>query len=363
MTRTVSVNLSQALDRSYNIRIEPGILGRIPAIIRQMLRAPAVFIITDTTVARLYGRRLLKSFMESGANAVMIDFPPGEASKRAEVVFSLHTQLLHHGIRRDSLIVALGGGVVGDVAGFVAATVLRGVKCVQVPTTVLAQVDSSVGGKVGIDHPLGKNLIGAFHQPVAVFIDPAVLRTLPDAEFRSGLAEMVKIAAALDRDFFRLIERAAGKIRKTDVRLLTGLIEKAVALKAAVVQKDEFELDLRTTLNLGHTIGHAIEAASGFKAGHGAAVSMGLVAEARIAVDMGLLPKRDFVRLVTVLRKLRLPVAMPRLRATEKFLAALSADKKGVGTGTKFVLLKAIGHSVVGVDVPTPFILEIVQLS
>jgi len=363
MKRTVAVRLKESVNRSYRITIETGLLDRIPALIHHTWRPSLVFVITDTTVARLYGRRLMKSFALAGTNAVMLDFAPGEASKRAEIVFSLHTQLLLHGIRRDSLVLALGGGVVGDVAGFVAATVLRGVACIQVPTTLLAQVDSSVGGKVGIDHPLGKNLIGAFHQPAAVYIDPAVLASLPEVEFRNGLAEVVKIAAALDSEFFATLERNAGRIRKSNVRMLTELIEKSVGLKAVVVQKDEFESGLRKTLNLGHTIGHAIEAATRFTTAHGGAVSMGLVAESRIALEMGLLSERDFARLVAVLRKLRLPIRVPRVKDKSKFLAALSADKKGIAGGTKFVLLKAIGHSVIGVDVPTPFLEKVVSLS
>lgn len=362
MNRTVRVKLKESVDRSYTVTIEAGILDTIPARVPRAWLSAGVYIITDTTVARLYGRRLMKSFSASGVSSVMLDFPPGETSKRAEIVFSLHTQLILHGIKRGSLIVALGGGVVGDVAGFVAATVLRGVRCIQVPTTLLAQVDSSVGGKVGIDHPLGKNLIGTFHQPAAVYVDPLVLQTLPAPEFRNGLAEVVKIAAALDRKFFVNIERNADKIRKSNVRTLTGLIQKSVELKAAVVQKDEFESGLRKALNLGHTIGHAIESATRFGAKHGAAVAMGLVAESRIAVEMGLLLNQDYVRLVAVLRSLRLPITIPRVKDKAKFFSALRADKKGGAGGTEFVLLKAIGHSVVGVVVPTPFIEEAVPL-
>ena len=287
-----------------------------------------------------------------------MDFPAGERSKTANTIFQLHTQLLAHGIRRDSLIVALGGGVVGDVAGFVAATVLRGVRYVQVPTTLLAQIDSSIGGKVGVDHPYGKNLIGAFHQPTAVYTDPRVLRTLKAAEFRNGLAELVKIAAALDRTLFREIERHARKITKSNAALLRNLIAHAVGLKAAVVHKDELDTGLRRTLNLGHTLGHAIETASKYRIPHGAAVSMGMALESRIAVSMGLLPSREYERLVGLLAALKLPTKLPRNLRRQRILAATELDKKAVHGKTQFVLLRGIGHSVLGVEVPTPFLLE-----
>jgi 3-dehydroquinate synthase len=252
--------------------------------------------------------------------------------------------------------VALGGGVVGDVAGYVASTVLRGIKYIQVPTTLLAQVDSSVGGKVGIDHPLGKNLVGAFHQPSAVYIDPLVLQTLPEREYRAGLAEVVKIAAALDVSFFRFLEKNAAQIRKRNARTLSRLIERSVRLKAAVVEKDEFETGLRKTLNLGHTIAHGLESARGYTLRHGEAVAIGLNAEAKIAVEMGVLSRHEQKRLLQLMKVLKLRTSFPRLRNKAKFFNALAVDKKGVGESARFVLLKRIGCCVIGVDVPTPFI-------
>jgi len=362
MKRIIHVRLGEDRDRSYRITVEPGGFDRIPGWIVRQYGRRRIFVITDATVARLYGRQMLRVFARGDADAFMLDVPPGEPSKSAAMVYALQSQLLMHGIHRESLVIALGGGVVGDLAGFVAATVLRGVPCIQVPTTLLAQVDSSVGGKVGIDHPLGKNLIGAFHQPAAVFIDPLLLRTLPDKEFRNGLAEMVKIAAALDRRLFADIERNAKRLRRTGTRVLSDLIARCVVLKAAVVRHDEFESGLRKTLNLGHTIGHAVEAASGYSIKHGAAVAMGIVAEARIARTIGLLPEREFQRLVRVIDALRLPARIPRLREPSRFYPALDVDKKGTGSGAKFVLLKSIGHSVIGVPVPAHFIKEVVPL-
>ncbi len=356
MKKIVTVTFGREGDRGYRIVIESGILGRLPHLVRESWHGRRVFIITDTNVECLYGRSLLRRFFESGSDAALLSFDAGEQAKQSRTVQSLYTHLLSLGIRRDSLIVALGGGVVGDVAGFVAATILRGVPYVQVPTTLLAQVDSSVGGKVGINHPLGKNLIGAFQQPAAVWIDPAVLKTLPRAEYRNGLAEVVKIAAALDRKFFGFLTRHARTVAAGDQRLLPRVIARAVELKAAVVARDEREAGVRKTLNVGHTIGHAIEAATGYAIKHGEAVSLGMAAESAIAAHMGLLKRRDFQRLVALQRALRLPVRFPSVKNRGRFRSALALDKKGDGQGTRFVLLTGIGKVMIGVDVPSVFI-------
>jgi 3-dehydroquinate synthase len=358
MISLLRVTIPERGSRSYTVRIQCGLFESLSTTFQEHWKGKELFIIADSTVAALYGRSLLRALWSSGVSAWLLDFPPGERSKTANTIYNLHTQLLAHGVQRDSLIVALGGGVVGDVAGFVAATVLRGVEYVHVPTTLLAQVDSSIGGKVGVDHPYGKNLIGAFHQPAAVFTDPCVLRTLNAADFRNGLAEIVKIAAALDKAFFRDIERHARKITKNNSGVLRTLIAHAVGLKASVVRKDERDMGLRRTLNLGHTLGHACEAASGYRLPHGAAVAMGLAGEAHIAVIMGLLAQRDFRRLVNLLAALKLPTKIPRALSRPRILAALELDKKVLEGRPRFVLLKGIGHSVLGVEVPTPFILE-----
>jgi 3-dehydroquinate synthase len=339
--------------------IMPGLFGDLAAPRTHQWKGKDVFVITDSHVRTLYGQQLMRSLAAQDARAWMLHVPAGEHSKNARVAFALQTHLLEKGIRRDSIIVALGGGVVGDLAGYVAATILRGVKYIQVPTTLVAQVDSSVGGKVGIDHPLGKNLIGAFYQPAAVYIDPEVLATLPVEEFRNGLAEVVKIAVALDAKLFDKIESQARRITQQNVPLLTDLIVQAVRLKADVVMADAFDSGVRKMLNLGHTIGHALEAASNFKIKHGAAVAIGLAAESGIAVRMSLLDRRDGDRLIKVLRALRLPTKMPRISSKAKFMSALSIDKKSEGNSAKFVLLKAIGQTSIGVDVPARFIEEL----
>jgi 3-dehydroquinate synthase len=351
-SRSIYVRVGSDVPRGYRVTMMTGLFPRLTDEIRRSWLQAKVFILTDSNVKRIYGNKLLGDLLVSGIDAWLIDFPAGEGSKNADLINMLYTQLLENGVRRDSLIIALGGGVVGDVAGYVAATVLRGIKYLQVPTTLLAQVDSSVGGKVGIDHPLGKNLIGAFHQPSAVYVDPLVLQTLPEREYVAGLAEVVKIAAALDVAFFRFLERNVAQIRKRNPKTLSSLIERSIRLKAAVVEKDEFETGLRKVLNLGHTIGHAVEAATNYRLRHGEAVAIGLAAEWRIARDMGLLSTKKFARLLHLMNALGLFLSLPRKLDREKFFLVLSADKKSVGDSNKFVLLKNIGRTCIGVDVP-----------
>ncbi len=357
----IPVRLRRTCDHSYQITVSDGILQRLPGILARRWAGRKFFIITDYHVGKLYGRDLLGGLSAAGLDARMLEFRQGEESKNAGTAFLLQTQLLRGGVKRDSLVIALGGGVTGDLAGYVAATVLRGISFVQVPTTLLAQVDSSVGGKVGIDHPVGKNLIGAFHQPQAVFIDPTVLATLRDEEFRNGLAEIAKIALALDAPFFRRIERIASRLQKKDVRQLSWLIVRAVGLKAAVVEKDEFESGLRKVLNLGHTIGHAVEASSGYAVKHGAAVAIGMTAESGFAVRLGLMSERDRSRLLKMLQALSLPTSLPHIHKPEQFFAALAADKKSRAGGLQFVLPSAIGTSALDVTVPGEFIVELLR--
>ncbi len=360
-TLTIPVRLRHSRDRSYEIHVSAGILARLPGIVARQWPGRKFFVITDSRVGKLYGRDFQRGLEATGVDSSLWVFKQGEQSKNAGTAYHLQTQLLRGGIKRDSLIIALGGGVVGDLAGYVAATVLRGVGFIQVPTTLLAQVDSSVGGKVGIDHPVGKNLIGAFHQPLAVYIDPTVLGTLPEEEFRNGLAEIAKIAAGLDAPYFRRIERIARRLKKKDVPQLSWLIARAVGLKAAVVEKDEFESGLRKVLNLGHTIGHAVEASSGYEIKHGAAVAIGIAAEAELAVRLGLMPERDRVRLVRALQALKLPTSLPRIHRTAQFLEALAADKKSRADGLRFVLPSAIGCSAMDVNVPPEYVMDLVR--
>ena len=361
MTR-IRVRLDAPRDRSYSVEIRPGLFSSLPEMLLKDAGEGRLFIVTDATVARLYARDIVRRLRDAGTAPKLLVVPSGERSKSERVAYRLQSRLLREGIRRDSLIVAFGGGVVGDLAGYVAATVLRGVRFVQVPTTLLAQVDSSVGGKVGIDHPSGKNLIGAFHQPVSVYCDPLVLRTLAPREFRNGLAEVIKIAAALDAGFFAYIEEHAGNISRSNTRILTTLIERSVALKASIVEQDERESGLRAALNLGHTIGHALEASGGFALKHGEGVAIGLAAEARMASAMHLLPDEECTRLIGTLRKTGLPTELPKKVRAGRFLASLALDKKGSWTGARFVFLRKIGTSALGIEVPEELIRKSIGL-
>lgn len=360
MRREINVHLKQETNRSYRIGIRAGGLSTVPEFVARTWKDKRIFLITDTNVERLWGRALHRSMFETGCDVLMLSIPPGEESKNSRLVDELHSQLLTGGIRRGSVIVALGGGVVGDIAGYAAATVLRGVAYILVPTTLLAQVDSCVGGKVGIDHALGKNLIGAFHQPSAVFIDPGVLATLPQREFRNGLAEAVKIAAALDRKFFEMLEKNSGRLAKTNSKLLVDVISRSVGVKAGIVEADEFEQGIRRTLNVGHTIGHALETATNYTLKHGEAVAIGIAAEAKLAVWTGFLKEDECDRIIKLLRALHLPTGMPHVQHRERFFAALAADKKSSDGAPKFVLLNGIGSAIVGVDVPFHYIEELI---
>jgi 3-dehydroquinate synthase len=356
MVRYPQLTLKSNRERSYVVHVGIGLFKRIPAMILRDWKGRGVFIITDANVRRLYGTQLQHGLTSSGMSPLMLDVPAGENAKSLKIVTALYTQLLQHGLRRDSLIVALGGGVIGDLAGFVAATALRGITFVQVPTSLVAQVDSSVGGKVGINHALGKNLIGAFHPPAAVFIDPALLQSLTQREFRNGLAEVVKIAFALAPDFFTWLERHGSDLRKPSGSVLRALVSRSVWLKASIVARDEFDRGIRRVLNFGHTIGHALEASTRYQLSHGEAVSIGMAAEAKIAAEIGLLKRADYQRLVHLLKALRLPSRIPADVSKARFLAAIGLDKKSDITGTKFVLPRRIGEMLIGIDVPTPFV-------
>lgn len=352
----IRVRLDASRDRSYTVEIRPGILTEVPLLLSRSEGKRHMFVVTDSNVLRLYGRMLDSRLSAAGCDVTLLDVPAGERSKGSATVNKLYTGLFRGGVKRDSIVIALGGGVIGDLAGYLAATVLRGVRLVQIPTSLLAQVDSSVGGKVGIDHPAGKNLIGAFHQPSAVYIDPEALSTLPVEEFRNGFAEVIKIAAALDPPFFTLIERNVSRIRRENTELNAKIVETSVALKASIVEKDERETGLRRILNLGHTIGHALESAGGYAMRHGEAVAVGMAAEARIALAMGLLPAQECRRLTAMLEASGLPVDPPRGINERAFMSAVALDKKSDASGPRFVLLRRIGECAQGVPVPADLV-------
>ena len=363
-TRTIRVELGR---RAYEVTVGAGLLDRAGEMLAPLAgadpptRAGRAVVITDSNVATLYAGAVADGLTAAGCRTDVIDFPAGEASKDLTTYAAVMDRLLalSPAIDRGSLIVALGGGVAGDLAGFVAATALRGLSCANVPTTLLADVDASVGGKTGLDAPAGKNLIGAFHQPRAVIIDPAVLKTLPPGELGNGLAECVKHAVIRDADLLDFIEDNAAAILAADAEILSELIARNVTVKAEVVAADERESGQRAHLNFGHTIGHAVEAAGGYGAvSHGQAVALGMVAACGIAVARKLIEPAAADRVGEVLSGLSLPVRfadLPDLPAGCRDRARLRQimlhDKKARGGVVRFVLPTGLGNVAVFDDV------------
>jgi len=337
--------------RSYPIIITHGLLQDIGADLKTKNIAKRFVIIADETVAGLYGAPVLSSLRQAGYAPDLVAFPAGEASKTMATVANLASRLAQLGVDRKDGLIALGGGVTGDITGFLAASYLRGIPFVQIPTTLLAQVDSSVGGKTGVDIPEGKNLIGAFYQPRAVYIDSDVLRTLPGHELLNGIAEVIKYGVIYDHDFFVFLETHREAILARDLAVLEQVIERCCAIKAEVVAKDEREADLRRILNFGHTIGHAVEADSGYQLAHGSAVAIGMVAVSSLAVAKGIFPGSDADRLTALIKNFGLPTSIPAGSDRKKLKGYLLTDKKTVGGRPFFVLPTAIGTVVITADV------------
>jgi 3-dehydroquinate synthase len=342
---TLSVALG---DRAYPIHIGAGLIDRAD-LYRPYLAGGSVAIVTNDVVAPLYLSKVKQAL--AGARIAEIVVPDGEQTKGWQTLNRVFDGLLKAGCGRDTLVVALGGGVVGDLAGFAAAVYQRGVAFVQVPTTLLAQVDSSVGGKTAINHALGKNMIGAFHQPVAVVSDVAVLDTLPDRELRSGLAEVIKHGFALDAAFVDWLEANIEKLLRRDRQALAHAVRRSCELKARIVAADEREAGERALLNFGHTFGHAIEAGAGYGAWlHGEAVAAGMVMASELSALMGDLKKTDVSRVRDLLARAGLPVKGPAL-APERMLELMAVDKKAAKGKTRFVLLQSIGRAALRGDV------------
>jgi 3-dehydroquinate synthase len=343
MQRTITVNLGE---RSYDVRIAPGELDRLGAVAAGLPAARSAVVIADATVAELYGAKAVRALQAAGLMAAIIDFPAGEEHKTLATFGHVVDELLAVSppIDRDTPVVALGGGVTGDLAGFVAATALRGLRYVQCPTTLLADVDSSVGGKTAVDHPAGKNLIGAFHQPVAVLIDVSALKTLDERQIRTGLAECVKHGMIRDATLLDFIDANAAGLLAADESLMTELVARNVAIKAAVVSADERESGERSHLNFGHTVGHAIETHLGLgTVTHGEAVSLGMVAECHLAVARGLAKPEVLQRLEGLLKKLGLPTRRTGLEAAALW-AIMQHDKKARSGKVRMVLPTDLGR-------------------
>jgi len=356
--RIVPVSLGS---RSYQIKVGSGLLARLGAECAALKLGQRCAVITDANVGKKFARAALTSLSKSGFAPVLITVPAGEKSKRITTVEKCYDALAHHRLERKSFIVALGGGVVGDLAGFVAATYLRGIPFVQVPTTLLAQVDSSVGGKTGVNLKSGKNLVGAFYQPRLVLCDLEVLKTLPRREFISGLGEVVKYGIIYDAVLFSQLERNLPKLLQRDAKTLRDIVARCCEIKAEVVGQDETESGLRAILNFGHTIGHAIENSSGYgKFLHGEAISIGQVAAARLSHKILGLPSGDVARIEKLFIQAGLPVKI-KLNATQhkKLFAAMKLDKKVSAGEIKFVLAEKIGKVVWGEKVPQGLIEEV----
>lgn len=336
-------SLSVALgSRSYPIHIGAGLIGRAE-LYRPHLSGGSAAIVTNAVVGPLYLEVVKKAL--HGACVTEIVVPDGERAKGWETLQRVFDALLAARCGRDTLLVALGGGVVGDLAGFAAAVYQRGIDFVQVPTTLLAQVDSSVGGKTAINHPRGKNMIGAFHQPRAVIADLVTLDTLPERELRAGIAEVIKHGLALDAAFFQWLEQNIDRLLARDRGALAHAVRRSCELKAAIVAADEREAGARALLNLGHTFGHAIEAGTGYGAWlHGEAVAAGMVMAAELSLKMKLLEKGDVARVRALVSRAGLPVKAPALRP-EEMLALMSVDKKAARGKLRFVVLQAIGEA------------------
>lgn len=339
----------------YAVAIEPGVLARLGALVRACAPAGRCALIADRTVGRLHGQAAQRS-LEAAGYAVSIELVDGEAHKNLETVARLYDAMVSHGMERASPVIAFGGGVAGDTAGFVAATYLRGVPFIQCPTTLLAMVDASVGGKVGVNLPQGKNLVGAFQQPRVVVIDPELLRTLPPRELAAGFAECIKHAVIADAALFDWIEREAARLRALEPGALVELIRRNVEIKAQVVMQDEREAGVRAYLNLGHTFGHALEAALGFGTLlHGEAVGLGLLAAASLAEQVGLCGPELRKRLELLLPAVGLPVRV-LLPPLEALRSAMKVDKKASGARLRFVLPERIGAVCLRDDVPSELV-------
>jgi 3-dehydroquinate synthase len=345
-------------ERSYPIEIGERLLDRAELICAH-LEQKRVAVITDPTVGELYLERVVSGLGGQGVAAVPIVVPEGEAHKDWQTLNTIFDALLEQRCERRTALIALGGGVIGDLTGFAAAVYLRGVPFIQLPTTLLAQVDSSVGGKTGINHPRGKNMIGAFHQPRLVLADTATLETLPDRELAAGLAEVIKYGLILDADFFAWLEEHVEQLLDRDPAPLARAIRRSCEIKARVVAQDEREAGARALLNLGHTFGHAIEAGLGYGAWlHGEAVAAGTVLAARLSQTLGSLSERDVGRVVRLFGRAGLPTAAPDL-GIGRWLALMGLDKKVEDGRLRLVLLHRIGEGYVTADYPPEALREV----
>lgn len=355
--QTVKVELGA---NSYEVRIGPGLLPKVGQWLKELGFSGKAVIIADTTVQGLYAEVLKNGLAGAGFEVIVQEIPPGEAQKTLKSAGRLYNALSAARAERTTPILALGGGVTGDLVGFVAATYRRGVPYIHVPTTLLAMVDSSIGGKTAVDHGKLKNVIGAFYQPRLVVADIDTLKTLPAVELSNGMAEVIKMAAILNADLFTYLEANMGKAMSFDLNVLEHIVVENAWLKAGIVALDEKEAGPRVILNYGHTVGHAVEAVSGFALKHGQAVAIGMIAENEISRRMGFLNGADSAKLEKVIREAGLPVRIPELDK-KKLMRAMQQDKKVRQGKVRFVLLRSIGEAFIAEEVDPALVEEVLS--
>lgn len=344
--------------KSYKIYIGENIIPQLGEKIQGLVPGKQLLLVTNPTVRELYGDIVVHSLEQAGYTVVVSEVPDGEQFKSSDMAARLYDCAFDAGLDRQCGVVALGGGVIGDLAGFVAATYMRGVHFIQVPTTLLAQVDSSVGGKVAVNHPRGKNIIGCFYQPRLVLSDIAVLRSLPEREFRAGMAEVIKYGIIWDTDFFNFLEHNQDRINAVETSALEHIVRASCFIKARVVEQDETEQGLRAILNLGHTFGHALEALTHYRQYvHGEAVAVGMIIAARMAEKMGLLKPVEVSRIEALISAFKLPVTFTGL-SIEDIVASMYHDKKVLAGKIRFVIPDAIGQAKIMSDIPLGIIKE-----
>lgn len=339
----VSIKPKRKLRQSYQVLIEKGITSQIPIYLTKKKIGKKYAIITDSTTKKLFGNTFASQLRKKGIKCELFTFPKGEKSKMLLTVEKLVEEMVAKGIDRSDAVIALGGGVVGDIAGFVASIYMRGIPYIQVPTTLMAMVDSSIGGKTGVDLESGKNLVGIIAQPKVIFMDPDFLKTLPDKQIRSGLAEVIKYGVIKSKRFFNYIEKNIEKILARDEEVLTEIIHKSAQIKGKVISSDENEKGHRMILNYGHTYGHALEKMSGYRLLHGYAISIGMVIANKLAIEKGLMNKKCANRVRKLLKDAGLPTTTIKKPTNQDLLS----DKKKDGDYISFVFPKRIGKAVI----------------
>ncbi len=339
--QTVRVELGE---RSYDIVIDAGILSGIGERMKEFRFSPKTAIVSNPTVFKLYGDAVMNSIKNAGFECFSVIIPDGEEYKNYNQTYQILTELLKNKLDRNSCVIALGGGVIGDITGFAASIYMRGIHFIQVPTTLLSQVDSSVGGKTGVNHELGKNMIGTFYQPKLVWIDIDTLKTLPQRELLCGIAEIIKYGVIWDEELFEFLEKNRDPILTLDAERLMHIIKRSCGIKAEVVSKDERESGLRAILNYGHTVGHAVETETGYsKFLHGEAVAIGMHIEARLSEIMGLIDKKQVSEIKALIDSYGLPSELPPGLNADNLIPHMRLDKKTEAGEMKFILPEKIG--------------------